>query len=234
VWVTNGATGACDVFDTGTLTRVRSIALGGDADNLRWDAARGAVYVGSGRGALSVIDPAQGTVIGRVALPAHPEGFQIERDGTRLFVNLPALRQIAVIDRIAATVIATWASAEGQGNYPMAMDERRRRLFVGTRQPPRLEVFDIDSGRVVAAPEAVGDLDDVFVDAQRGRAYAIGGQGRIDIFDTAAEGYPRLGEISTRAGARTGLWDEASNRLYVALPAVGDAAAEVRVFDLAP
>jgi DNA-binding beta-propeller fold protein YncE len=235
LYVANGGDGVCDVFDADTLARVRAIDLSADADNLRWDGRDATVYVANGAGALSRIDAASGVVSARIALAAHPESFQLEEAGPRIFVNLPAARQIAVVDRQRRTVVASWPLVDARANYPMALDEGHRRLLVGTRQPPRLDVYDIDSGTRIAALPSVGDMDDLFVDARRGRVYAIGGEGRADIL-ARAEGdrYQRVAQIPTRAGARTGLWDPDSNRLYVALPRAGQQAAEIRVYDLPP
>jgi DNA-binding beta-propeller fold protein YncE len=234
LYVTNGGGGVCDVFDADTLARRHAIALGDDADNLRWDGGGAIVYVGEGSGALSLIDPSGAAVVGRIALPVHPESFQLERAGPRIFVNLPGARRIAVVDRERRAVVATWPLVEARANYPMALDEARRRLFVGLRQPARLDVYDIDAGTRIATVPIVGDVDDLFVDARNGRVYAIGGEGRVDIL--AAEGgtYRRAAQIETRAGARTGLWVAESNRLYVALPRTGPHPAEVRVYDIPP
>lgn len=234
LYVTNGGSGVCDVFDADTLVRQHAIRLAADADNLRWD-GRETVYVANGSGALSFVDPAQASVSGRVALPAHPESFQLESSGPRIFVNVPGARQIAVVDRDRRAVVAAWPLVEARANYPMALDEQRRRLLVGVRQPARVDVYDIDAGRRVAAIPSVGDMDDLFVDAPRGRVYAIGGEGEVDVL-ALVEGdrYERVAQIPTRAGARTGLWVPESNQLYVALPRAGAQAAEIRLYQLPP
>ena len=41
----------------------------------------------------------------------------------------------------------------------------------------------------------------------------------------------RLERVTTRAGARTGLWVPSQSRLYVAVPARGGGSAEIRVFE---
>jgi DNA-binding beta-propeller fold protein YncE len=65
------------------------VRLGDDADNVRYDAVARKLYVGFGDGALAAIDPAAGTLLGQVKLAGHPESFQLERDGSRAFVNIP-------------------------------------------------------------------------------------------------------------------------------------------------
>ena len=47
----------------------------------------------------------------------------------------------------------------------MRYDPEHERIFVGTRQPPRLIVLDSETGRIVASPDTEADVDDIFYDA---------------------------------------------------------------------
>jgi len=64
-------------------------------------------------------------------------------------------------------------------NYPMSLDEADHRLFVVTRLPARLLIFDTNTGKVIQKLATVGDCDDVFYDQKRKRTYASGGDGEI-------------------------------------------------------
>ena len=122
-------------------------------------------------------------------------------------------------------------------NYPMALDEAGHRLFVGVRQPARLLVFDTASGKSLATVPCPGDTDDLFYDATRDRVYVIGGEGFVDVFDAASGGgvsYPRIARIASRAGARTGLWSNELERLFVAWPARDGKPAEIHAFTPPP
>jgi hypothetical protein len=68
------------------------------------------------------------------------------------------------------------------GNFPMALDEASHRVFVATRSPARLVVFDADLGHVVTTLPAVQDADDLYFDAERKRIYIPGGEGHISVF----------------------------------------------------
>lgn len=106
VVVANGDGGECDFIDAATLKTVLRVQLSGDADNVRYDESARRVYVGYGNGALAAIDPADGRILGEVKLAAHPESFQLEKKGPRIFVNVPGAGQIAVIDRSTMAVTA--------------------------------------------------------------------------------------------------------------------------------
>jgi hypothetical protein len=115
--------------------------------------------------------------------------------------------------------------------FRWALDEETRRLFVGTRSPAMMLVYDIDSGRVVAKLPIGGDTDDIFVDSERKRVYVICGEGRVDIF--RAEGrdqYVSEGSIQTAPRARTGLFVLENGTLYIAAPATGTESARVLVY----
>ena len=232
VAIANGGTGTLQLIDADTFAMRRTIDVGGDADNVRYDAAAKRVYVAA-IGGLYVVDPVAGKKIGQLQIDGHPESFQLESSGARVFANLPGLLRPQVIagDRTSMTVTARWATQGCGGNYPMALDERTSRLFIGCRRPARLAMVDTTSGSFVTSSHIVGDTDDLFYDEARGRVYVIGGEGFIDLFGRDGDRLQRLGRVSTRAGARTGLWVSSQSRLYVAVPERGGEPAEVRVFE---
>ena len=231
VVVANGQGSGAQMIDANDYHVLRTIALGDDADNVRYDAAAKRVYVGYGGGALAAIDPADGRVVGRVALAGHPESFQLETSGPRLYVNVPSANHIAVLDRQALRVVATWPVSAAKANYPMALDEEGKRLFIGCRRPAVVLVYDTASGQQVASFPVVGDTDDLFYDAARRRLYVTGGDGFVDVFSADPGRYDRLAHIATAAGARTSLFVKQQSRLYVAVPHRGSQRASVQVFD---
>jgi len=174
--VANGGTGAAQFLDGRSFGVLQTVKLSGDADNVRYDAEAKRTYVGYGNGALAVLG-ADGQTLGDIPVGGHPESFQLETSGPRIFVNVPSASKVAVIDRARATVVATWPVTAARSNYPMALDEVNHRLFVGCRSPASMLVYDTASGRLVTTASIVGDTDDIFYDAARGRVYVIGGQG---------------------------------------------------------
>lgn len=203
-----------------------------DADNVRLDASGRHAYVGYGGGALAEIDPATATKLREIKLDGHPESFQLEKRGTRIFVNVPASRHVAAIDRAEWKIVARWSLGDAQSNFPMALDEEHQRLFVGCRQPAKLVVLDTASGEIVASLDCCGDTDDVWYDAQRKRLYVSGGQGCITVVQVAdADRYTVVATLPTAPGARTSYFDSASGSLYVAVPKRGQQPAEIRVYN---
>jgi hypothetical protein len=229
--VTNGQTGTCDLFDGTSFQHRNAVKLTSDADNIRYDVATHTLYVGYGAGALGLIDATRAQHLGDIPLKGHPEAFQLEQAGPRIFVNVPSAHHIAVVDRDKRTVITTWPLQGAEANFPMALDESQHRLFVGVRTPPMLMVIDTESGKEIARVQSVGDADDLFYDAQHQHIYVAGGAGWLSIVaQEDADHYTPVATIPTAAGARTALFVPALGRLYLAVPHWGTQGAEIRVY----
>lgn len=232
LFIANGKDGSCRIVDGRTYELGNSIDLHEDADNIRQSPGEKRIYVGYGDGALAVIDTRNATHSADLKLPAHPESFQIEKGGKRIFVNLPgADGVIAVIDRQKGSLIQTWRLSEAKGNFPMALDEAGHRLFIGCREPAKVVTIDTDTGKTVDAIDCVGDTDDVWYDAAAARVYVSGGEGFVSVFARAPGGRLKpLAKIPTASGARTSLFSADTRMLYVAVPHRGKQAAEIRAF----
>ena len=208
--VASGGDGSVRFYRAGDLKPDGVMEVGGDADNMRVDAS-GRIVVGYGSGALAVIDPAGRKVVARVALPAHPEGFQLK--GVTAFVNLPDAQRIVLADLANGRMTATWPAAHGF-NFPMALDAAQATLAAVYRFPARLQLVDAATGATALDRETCGDADDVFFDDTRHRVYVTCGSGAVDVVDLV---HPdRSQRISTRSGARTGLYVPELDRLFVA------------------
>ena len=234
VVVANGEDGTVRTFDGKSFMTVSSLMLGDDADNVRYDSTGGKLIVGYGAGALGFIDAKSHKVIGTVKLSAHPESFQLEKSRPRIYVNVPDANQIAVVDSSKQTVITTWPVGQYRANFPMALDEANHRLFVGTRNPARLVVFDTESGKQITALNISGDTDDVFFDQENKRIYVSAGEGNIDVISQMdADHYQAAGKIATASGARTSLFVVDLHSIFLAVPHRGTQESAIRVYEAA-
>jgi DNA-binding beta-propeller fold protein YncE len=231
--VANDKGGVCNIYDANSFQLISKVEFGDDADNVRYDGASKRIYVGFGSGGIGIINAVDGKQVGSIKLAAHPEAFELERQGHRIFVNVPTARHVAVIDRDKGEVIATWKTDGAFGNFPMALDEANHRLFVGCRLPSKLVVLDTASGKTVTSVGISGDPDDIFYDSKRHRVYVICGAGKIDIIDqTDANTYKALAKINTADGARSGLFVPERDALFVAVPHRGSQRAEIRRYQI--
>lgn len=160
---------------------------------------------------------------------AHPESFQLEKSGPAIFVNLPDLHEIAVINR-NTRAIAKRPLTHIEGNFPMALDEANHRLFAGSRTPPRLLVFDTTTGHVIATMRTVADSDDLYYDATYKRVY-------VPVVFQQNDGghYDLLAEIPSSLGVRTAgyasrIGQKGRDRFYLAVPGRHGHSAEVWIY----
>jgi hypothetical protein len=192
-------------FDAATYALAQTIDFGdgADADNMRYDSSSKRLYVGYGagpRGAIAVVDPATMERVNEFRVGTHPESFQLETSGPRIFVNLPGQGSIGVIDRTTGAV-TQWKVPGHTNVHAMALDEAGARLFTAALQPGRLTVVDTRSGTVVATLPCILGVDDLWFDAERKRIYAPG-SGAIDVFEqTDPDHYRAIARVAVGAGA---------------------------------
>jgi len=224
IFVANAGNGNVNVYDGKTFALRKSIAFGeeADTDNVRWDEGSKRVYVGI-VGGIGVIDAVTETRVGKdlKGSGGHSESFQLEKKGSRVFVNVPEDNSVVnVIDRSTGQLVTKWGLNGVKANYPMALDEDNHRLFVVTRRPPYVMVLDTETGKEIARVRVSGSCDDVYFDTERKRIYALGGEGSISVVQqNDADHYALAANIPTTVGVRTGVFFGTS--LYVGVPAGG-------------
>jgi hypothetical protein len=116
----------------------------------------------------------------------------------------------------------------------MALDEAGHRLFVGFRQPATLAMFDSADGALLGSAASCADADDLFIDRKRRRIYMACGEGFIDSFEAQGAKLTRIARLATAHGARTALYSEELDRLFLAVRASSMSAAEVWVVGFGP
>jgi len=242
LFVASGGDGTTKIYDGTTFQLLETVKFSDDADNIRYDTRSRRVIVGyggekalrgrpQGSGVLGFLD-SNGKQAGEIVVDAHPESFQLEKSGTRVFVNVPDKKEVQVADVAKGTILARWPTTAATTCFPMALDESHHRLFSGCRMPARLLVFDMESGKTVASPEIVADTDDLFYDPNRSRIYIIGGQGFIDVLQQKdADHYDRLARYPVPAGTRTGLFVADWGKLFAAVPHRGQQGSEILVYE---
>jgi DNA-binding beta-propeller fold protein YncE len=241
LFVACGLDGVTKIFDGTTFQVLATVKFPDDADNIRYNEHSKGVIVGyagakqlrkreEGTGGLGFID-ANGKKTGDIVIDAHPESFQLEEAGTRLFVNVPDKKEIEVIDVVKRTVLDRWPVTSSKNNFPMALDEAHHRLLVGCWAPPRLLVFNTETGKEVAAGEIAGSTDDLFYDSRRSRIYVLTSQGFLEVFQQKdPDHYYRIARYPTPPGTQTGLFVPEWGELFAAVRKQGETSAEIRVY----
>jgi DNA-binding beta-propeller fold protein YncE len=235
LYVANAEDGKVRVYDGATYVLRKTIEVGKDPDNLRYDEVSKTVFVGFGEedGGIAMIDPKTDTRIGQVyKTEGHPESFQVETTGRRIYANVPdAGNVVESIDRNSG-VVTKWPLKGLRGNYAMALNEADHRLFTITRKTPMMVVLNTETGQEVARLQAAGECDDVFFDASRKRIYVIGGEGIISVFQqNDPDHYGLISNVPSGIGIRTGYFFAKRDRFYVGVPAKGSEPAQIWTFE---
>ena len=239
LFVTSGNDGMCRVYNGKTLELIESIKLDLGADLVGYNPRSKLLYAGYGGedakkdyGNVAIIDARKNKHIGDIRTKVHPGGILVDDSGRRIYITLPATSEVAVIDAKSNEIVKSWEAVEAKRTVTFALDSANSRLFVGTRTPGHIIVYDTASFKKVADFPAVGLLDGMFFDAGRKRLYVTGGEGFVDVFQQRnADSYEPLARIATGPTARTSLFVPELNRYYVAIPRNGDKGAEIRVYE---
>ena len=217
-------------FDGQTFALLRTLDFKSDTDNLRYDPEEKRIYLGYGDGAIAIVDPARMERLPiEFSLGSHPESFQFEKKGARIFVNLPDQEAIGVIDRKSGEV-AKWQLKGSKTNHALAFDEEGHRLFSAALQPGKLWVIDSDSGRVVETFRIVLGVDDIWFDMTRKRILASGHAGFVSVIQQKdPDRYELVANVPTAAGGGTSFYlkSRTSEGLYVGAPNTSPGGSEI-------
>jgi DNA-binding beta-propeller fold protein YncE len=239
LFVASGNDGMCRIYNVRTLELIESIKLDLGADLVGYNPQKKLLYVGYGGedakkdfGNVAIIDARKNKHIGDIRTKVHPGGILVDDSGRRIYITLPAISEVAVIDARSNEITKSWEAVEAKRTVTFALDTANSRLFVGTRTPGHIIVYDTNSFTKVADFPAVGLLDGMFFDTRRKRLYVTGGEGFIDVFQQRdADHYESLARIPTRPIARTSLFVPELDRYYVAVPRKDNQTAEIRVYE---
>jgi DNA-binding beta-propeller fold protein YncE len=234
-----------NIYDGTSFKLIRSIPAPGN-DNLRYDPqsasdyGAGLVFVTVVNG-LKALDSRDGKPVYDVNITPsgpRPEAFQVEKlpGSRRLFANMTYQGYIAVADLAKkGQVIAKWPVQGFKQFFPMTLDEKNHRLFIGSRNPAALVVFDTTSGKLVTSVPSVAHTDDIFYDPAHKRVYMAGGEGEIAVFEQRdPDHYELTTKVPSVPGASTAFFAPELNRLYVPATRYKGQPAKVLVYEPQP
>jgi DNA-binding beta-propeller fold protein YncE len=186
---------------------------------------------------INIIDSKAFKLVGDITLPGnHSEAMAISRDGKKMYVNLTGPKEVGVVDLNTRELVARWPITGAETPNSMALDEPNHRLFIATRNPPRLFVFDADTGKIVTTVPCSAFNDDMWFDVARKRIYLSGSETTTVLEQKDADHYEFVAEVPTGYRAKTSLYVPQLNRFYAAVSGKGkpDAQLAVKVFDVQP
>jgi DNA-binding beta-propeller fold protein YncE len=186
---------------------------------------------------LNIIDTKTFKLVGDIELPgSHSEAMAIDQAGKKLYVNLTGTDEVGVVDLDSKKVIARWPVPEAQTANALALDEPNHRVLIATRKPPKLIVFNTDTGKSVVSVPCAPLHDDMWFDSASKRIYVTGSEVTSVFVQNDADHYTHIGDVPTGFRAKTSILVPELNRLYIAVSGKGKPTAKLalQVYDVQP
>lgn len=139
------------MWDTATLTPIKTIEVQGNPDGILFDPFNERVYVlGHNAPNATVIDGKDGSVVGTIDLDGAPE--QAVTDGTgHIYVDVEDKANVAVVDAATMKVTAHY-EFDGKAQVPagLALDAKNHILFAACRNPALMVILDAHGGKLLS------------------------------------------------------------------------------------
>jgi hypothetical protein len=246
------------VFQGESFWLVQDFKIEPDANRLFYDPTTNLIYFGYGGenagfdayGRAGILQPKAGAgydqliadMIAPTQRPGHLAQMAMDDDGILLICDSRA-DLIYQFDTRKRELIKSWP-ARGDGAGDMVLDRADHRLFVGTRTPPEMTVYESLSSKEVQSLPAPEAMDGVQYDAHLKRIYMTGGRwygtpeaspGWVYVYQQRdPDRYDLISKIESRPGSGTSLLVPQFNRFYVASQAIGEQEAAILVFEPVP
>jgi DNA-binding beta-propeller fold protein YncE len=222
---------------------LNTIRLPNGVDSAVFDPTTQYYYVASGgeesakTHLLTIIDTKTFTQVGEITLPGNEsESMAVDKAGKKMYVSLRATNEVGVVDLEARRVVARWPIPGATTANSLVLDEVNHRVFIATRKPPKLLVFDTAAGEVVTSLPCAPLHDDMWFDTTRKRIYVTGSETTSVFEQKDADHYTHVADVPTAFRAKTSILVPELNRLYIAVSGKGkpDAKLALQVYDIQP
>jgi DNA-binding beta-propeller fold protein YncE len=183
---------------------------------------------------IAVIDTVEAKKVNEISVDSgRVEAISFEHDGARMFANMRTKGQVGVFDKKSGKLLKTWQIPDATDNVPMALDEKDHRLFVVTRKPAKLVVFNTETGEAVASLPAVDRADDMAFDPTHKRIYVSGGDGFVGVYEqTDPDHYRQIAHVPSGPKAKISVYVPELKQLYVAASAEGTKPAKLLIYSV--
>ena len=215
-FITAGKSDSVIIFDLKSLKPLSEVKVGKKPDAILYDPATKHVYAMNGDSdSASVINAADGKLVGTVALGGNPE-FAVSDGKGSVYINLEEKAETVHVDANALKVLHSWPLAPGKTATALAFDPETRRLFAGCRGGQLMVVLDADNGKVVTTAPIGERVDAAAFDSTSKLVFMSNGGGTISIYhQDGNDKYSLVETITTSPGSKTMALDAKTHNLFV-------------------
>jgi DNA-binding beta-propeller fold protein YncE len=199
--------------DTGAVTA--DIPTGKGPDGAFYDAASGLAFVMNGEsGDATVIDIASAKGVATIALAEAPEAGVPDGKG-KAYINLEASNEIAVVDIAGRRVITRYNLPGCEEPTGIAFDPATN-LLISACHNGVAKLIDAKSGADKGSITIGKGADGSLFDPKTRTGFVPSIDGQLAIYQLDTKGVPHSVQmVTTREGARTAAYDDATHKLYL-------------------
>jgi DNA-binding beta-propeller fold protein YncE len=205
------------MFDTKTLTTLKTIEVQGNPDGHLFDPFSQRAYILSHVAPhVTAIDTKDGSVTGTVDIGGMPEQAATDGKG-HLYIDVEDKENIAVVDTKTLTVIAHYDVAGKGGTCAgLALDAKNHILFAACRNPATMVILNADNGKIITTlPIGVGS-DGAGFNPNTMEAFSSQADGTLTIIkENSPSNFAVEQTLQTMVGARTSTLDSKTNRIIL-------------------
>jgi len=216
-FTSNGRENKVSIFDTKTLQLIAKVDVGMGPDGIYFEPASKRVFTNNhGTHDITALDAATGKVVGTVALKGDGEQAVIGADGL-VYVNVEDTAEVVAFDPKSLTVKKRFPIGIAKVPTGLAYDPKTNRLFIGTRDEPKMIVMDAANGKVLGSFPIGANVDYAGFDSDSKLVFfSCGGDGVINTFrPKSATEYEDAGTIKTQVSAKTLAFDSKTKKIYL-------------------
>jgi YVTN family beta-propeller protein len=215
-FITAGKSDSVIIFDLTSLKPLSEVKVGKKPDAILYDPATKHVYAMNGDDdSASVINAADGKLVGTVALGGNPE-FAVSDGKGSVYINIEEKAETVHVDANALKVLHSWPLAPGKTATALAFDPETRRLFAGCRGGQLMVVLDADTGKVVTTAPIGERVDAAAFDSASKLVFMSNGGGTISVYhEDGNDKYSLVETITTNPGSKTMALDAKTHNLFV-------------------
>jgi DNA-binding beta-propeller fold protein YncE len=170
------------MFDSATLTTIKTIDVQGGPDGILGDPTTGHIYILSHSSPnVTVVNAADGAVVGTIDVGGAPEQSVLDGKG-HLYIDLEDKGSIAVVDTGTLKLTGTFSLAgKGDGCAGLAIDAKNGILFAACRNPQTMVILRAADGVVLTTLPIGNGSDGAVFNPATMEAFSSQGDGTLTV-----------------------------------------------------
>jgi YVTN family beta-propeller protein len=215
-FTSNGRENKVSMFDTTTLKLIKKIDVGQGPDGIYYDPHTRRVFTNNhGSHNVSAINAETGEVVGTVNLEGDGEEAVIGKNGM-IYVNSENTAEVVEFDPQSLQVKNRYPVGVAKTPTGLAYDAKTNRLFIGTRNEPKMVVMDAATGKVIQSYPIGSNVDYAGFDPKAKLVFFSCGEGVLSIYhEKSADEYEDAGAVKTQPSAKTMAFDTKTGKIFL-------------------